>query len=80
LTAQDLKQGVSKEKEELLRLECKSLVAEFALDTGFLSSVIEATCISISEEGIHNKQQYLLGMYNNISQRNKDSLFVDFFS
>ncbi len=69
----------SEVKKQLLALEYKSLVAEFALDTAFLSSIIDITILEISEEGMHNKQQYLSGMYNNISQRIKDSLFVDSF-
>lgn len=42
-------------------------------------SVIDHTCLSICEEGVHGKQAYLSGMCHTISQRNKDSLFVDSF-
>ena len=70
---------MQKTTAQLLKLEKKSMVAEFALDTAFLSSVIYHTCLSICEEGVHGKQAYLSGMCHTISQRNKDSLFVDSF-
>ena len=71
--------ATNKVKEHLLSLEYKWLKAEFALDTTYLSSIMDPTYIGISENGIHNKQQDLLGMYNNISQRIKDGVVVDSF-
>jgi len=66
-------------KADLLTLERNWLTAEFALDTAFISPLIHDSCIGISEDGIHNKQQFLNGMFENISQRNRDSIFVDSF-
>ncbi|MEO7306272.1 MAG: nuclear transport factor 2 family protein [Ferruginibacter sp.] len=66
-------------KEDLLLLERNWLQAEFSLDTSYISPMIHDSCLSISEEGIHYKRQYLSGMYTNISQRIKDSIFVDSF-
>ncbi len=71
---------VSQSTAHLLFLERKWLIAEFALDTAFLSSLMDATFISVSDEGIHNKQQCLQSMYSNISQRLKDSIVIDSFN
>lgn len=67
------------DKRKLLRLEYDWLKAEFALDTAFLSSIMDSTFIGISAEGVHNKKEDLLDMYNTIAQRNKDSVFIDSF-
>ncbi len=70
---------VSSDKEHLLVLETKWLQAEFALDTAYISPLIDESCLGISEEGVHNKREYLSSMFTNISQRIKDSIFVDSF-
>ena len=67
------------DKRELLKLEYDWLKAEFALDTAYLSSIMDPTFISISVEGVHGKKEDLLAMYNTIAQRNKDSIFIDSF-
>ena len=67
------------DKSQLLSLEQKWLTAEFALDTTYLSSIIDSSFIDISEDGLHNKSQALLSMYQNITQRIKDSIFIDSF-
>ncbi|MEO6611444.1 MAG: GNAT family N-acetyltransferase [Chitinophagaceae bacterium] len=67
------------EKSELLSLEYKWLEAEFSLDTAYLSSIIDSSFIAVSEGKIHNKQEDILDMYTNISQRIKDSIFIDSF-
>ncbi|MEO5685061.1 MAG: nuclear transport factor 2 family protein [Chitinophagaceae bacterium] len=64
---------------ELLALERKWLVAEFALDTAALSELMDPSFISISEEGIKNKNEDLIAMYNNIMQRRRDSISIDSF-
>jgi len=64
-------------KEELLSLEKKWLDAEFALDTAYISTLMDSTFIDISIDHISNKQQALKGMYNNISAMRKDSIFLD---
>lgn len=64
-------------KEELLSLERKWLDAEFALDTAYISTLMDPTFIDISADHISNKQQALKGMYDNISAMRKDSIFLD---
>ena len=60
---------MQKTTAQLLKLKEKSMVAKFALDTAFLSSVIDHTCLSISEEGVHGKQAYLSGMCHTIRSK-----------
>lgn len=64
-------------KEYLLSLERKWLEAEFALDTAYISSLLDSTFISISADHISNKQQELKGIYENIRAMRKDSIFLD---
>ena len=66
-------------KQKLLKLEYDWLKAEFALDTAYLSSIMDPTFIGISADGIHNKKEDLLDMYTTIAQRNKDGVFIDSF-
>ena len=66
-----------KVKEELLSLERKWLEAEFALDTAYISTIMDTGFIDISADQIHDKQQALKGMYDNISAMRKDSIFLD---
>lgn len=65
-----------KTKAELLSLERKWLDAEFALDTAYVSTLIDPSFIDISET-IHNKQQALKGMYDGMDDRRKDSIVLD---
>lgn len=67
----------NKIKEELLSLERKWLEAEFALDTAYLSTLLDSTFIGISADRISNKQEDLKGMYDNISSMRNDSIFLD---
>ena len=64
-------------KEELLSLERKWLNAEFALDTAYISTLMDSNFIDISGDHIHDKQQALKGMYDNISAMRNDSIFLD---
>jgi len=64
-------------KEELLSLERKWLDAEFALDTAYISTLMDSSFIDISTDHISNKQQALKGMYDNISAMRGDSVFLD---
>jgi hypothetical protein len=64
-------------KEELLSLERKWLDAEFALDTAYISTLMDPDFIDISTDHIQNKQQALKGMYDNMSAMRKDSIFLD---
>ncbi|MFT3681648.1 MAG: nuclear transport factor 2 family protein [Ferruginibacter sp.] len=79
LQAQPAKNFIENDKQRLLYLEQKWLAAEFALDTAFLSTIMDTSFIGISENGIHNKQEDLLDMYTTISQRIKDSILIDSF-
>jgi len=71
--------GVSNDniKEELLSLERKWLEAEFALDTAYLSTLLDSSFIGISANRTSNKQEELKAMYDNISSMRKDSIFLD---
>src|SRR5688500_3747167 len=64
-------------KAELLSLERQWLEAEFALDTAYLSTLLDSTFIAISADRISNKQEELNGIYDNISTMRKDSVFLD---
>jgi len=64
-------------KEELLSLERTWLEAEFALDTAYVATLLDATFIGISANRISNKQEELKGMYDNISAMRQDSIFLD---
>jgi hypothetical protein len=69
----------SHDSSELLRLERTWLEAEFSLDTAFLSTLMDSTFISISDEGVKNKTNDLISMYKNIKQRQRDSIIIDSF-
>src|SRR5574339_285208 len=66
-----------KVKEELLSLERKWLEAEFVLDTGYISTLMDPGFIAISADRISNKQGELDGIYDNISAMRKESIFLD---
>lgn len=80
LSQSQIQASVNQSATHLLSLERKWLIAEFALDTAYLSSLMDSTFTSISDEGVHNKQQCLQSMYSNISQRLKDSITIDSFN
>ena len=69
----------SHDSSELIRLERKWLEAEFSLDTAFLSTLMDSSFISISDEGVKNKNDDLISMYKNIKQRQLDSIIIDSF-
>ena len=75
-TSTSIHQSNDATKRDLLSLERKWLDAEFALDTAYISTLIDPSFIDISET-IHNKQQALKGMYNGMDERRKDSLVLD---
>jgi hypothetical protein len=64
-------------KKELLSLERKWLDAEFALDTAYISTLMDSSFIDISPDHTSNKQQALKGMYDNINAMRRDSIFLD---
>jgi hypothetical protein len=64
-------------KEELLSLERRWLEQEFALDTAYISALLDSSFIAISADRISGKQEELKGIYDNISSMRKDSIFLD---
>jgi hypothetical protein len=64
-------------RKELLSLEQKWLEAEFALDTSYISTLLDPSFIGISADRISGKQEELKGMYDNISAMRTDSIFLD---
>lgn len=74
--AQD-KLTTEKVKQDILTLEKKWIEFEFALDTASISLMLDSSFISISANGISNKQQELDGIYKNMSAMRSDSIFVD---
>ena len=67
------------DKRELLTLEKRWLEKEFSLDSAFLSSIMDSTFIDISEDGVKNKEEDLLSMYNTIDKRIKNGIVIDSF-
>jgi len=70
-------QSTDKIKEELLAVERKWIEAEFALDTAYIATLLDTGFIDISADHLHNKQQALKEMYDNISVMRNDSIFLD---
>lgn len=64
-------------KQHILSLEKKWIEAEFALDTSYISNLLDSTFISISANRISNKQEEIRGIYANMSAMRKDSIFLD---
>lgn len=73
------KEYENSDKKQLLQLEYNWLKAEFSLDTAYLSTIMDDGFISITANGTANKQEELKDMYQSISQRLKDSIFIDSF-
>jgi hypothetical protein len=63
----------------LKKLEYDAIAAELKLDTASIATIMDDRFVSINSRDITNKQQELVGMYNNISQRLKEDHFVDSF-
>lgn len=62
---------------ELLRLEHKGIMSEFAMDTAFLSSIMDSTFMDVSSGARKSKQQVLQGMYLNARQNREAGILVD---
>lgn len=73
------KEYANNDKKQLLTLEYNWLKAEFSLDTAYLATLMDDSFIGITSSGVTNKQQELLDYYNIISQRMRDSIFIDSF-
>src|SRR5688500_24545 len=67
------------EKTNLEELEYNWLKAEFALDTVYLSKLIDQTFMSISANGVKTKHQSLLAMHTTIATRQREGVIVDSF-
>lgn len=67
------------DKSQLLNLEREWLEKEFALDTAFIASIMDSTFIGISEDGLKNRREELISIYNNIDQRLKSGVVIDSF-
>lgn len=65
------------ETDYLLSLERKWLEAEFALDTAYLSTLIDSTFVGVSAVHTTTKHQELAGIYNNMLAMRQDSIFLD---
>jgi hypothetical protein len=79
VTAQNKKPTLTSDKEQLLALEYNWLKAEFSLDTAYLSTLMDDSFMGITASGTSNKQEELIDYYQTISQRLKDSIFIDSF-
>ena len=82
VAAQNKKQTEEKKKEtidkqRLLALEYSWLKAEFGLDTAYLSTLMDDSFMSISASGTTGKADELVDYYKTISQRLRDSIFID---
>jgi hypothetical protein len=75
----DRSQKRNDDKQHLLDLEREFLEKEFALDTAFLSSLMDSTFIDITNDGVKKKQEDLLDIYHNIDQRIKNGIVIDSF-
>ena len=73
------KEYENSDKKRLLALEYNWLKAEFNLDTAYLATLMDDGFIGITATGISNKQEELIDYHRTISQRLKDSVFIDSF-
>lgn len=64
-------------QKELRQLEEKWLEYEFALDTASISAMLDDSFVSLSGTTSADKKQELEGIYKNISNMYKDSIFLD---
>ena len=60
-------------------MEFDWLAAEFKRDTAFISPMINETFNSVEADGLHDKQQNLKGMYDNITRRLQEEHVEDSF-
>lgn len=73
------KEYENSDKKQLLALEYNWLKAEFNLDTAYLATLMDDGFIGITANGISNKQEELIDYHQTISQRLRDSIFIDSF-
>jgi hypothetical protein len=82
-TAQNKKQAdnnnTTVEKKKLLDLEYSWLKAELSLDTAYVSSLMDESFMSITADGVTNKEEELAFYFKNISDRMREGVFVDSF-
>ena len=75
----DIPKQIGDDKQQLLDLEREFLSKEFALDTAFLSSLMDSTFIDVTDDGIKTKKEDILSIYNNIDQRIRNGIVIDSF-
>ena len=73
------KEYENSDKKQLLALEYNWLKAEFNLDTAYLATLMDDGFIGITASGISNKQEELIDYHRTMSQRLRDSIFIDSF-
>jgi len=73
------KEYLDNDKKQLLALEYNWLKAEFSLDTAYLATLMDDGFIGITAGGTSGKQEELTDYHRAISQRLKDSIWVDSF-
>ena len=73
------KEYENNDKKQLLALEYNWLKAEFNLDTAYLATLMDDGFIGITATGTSNKQEELIDYHRTVSQRLKDSVFIDSF-
>lgn len=64
-------------KQHILSLERKWIEAEFALDTAYISTLLDSAFQSVNTNHVSNKQQEIDGIYKNMSAMRQDSIFLD---
>ena len=83
-TPKHINLSVNKNSALLYQLEYDAIVAEFAMDTAAISSIMDADFINIRPNKISSKQEELAGMYENFRRRKErghtiDSFYLDKF-
>lgn len=68
-----------KESGLLYRLEHDAIVAEFAMDTAAVGSIMDEDFINISPNKISSKHEELAGMYDNFRRRKEQGHTIDSF-
>lgn len=64
-------------EQQLLLQERKWIEAEFALDTAYISTLMDSTFQSVNNEHILNKQQELDSILKNMRSMRRDNVFLD---
>ena len=73
--------NISEKKDSALlyQLEYDAIVAEFAMDTAAVGSIMDEDFINISPNEISSKKEELAGMYDNFRRRKEKGHTIDSF-